>query len=304
MRRFAWPIAIVVAAFALSSCGGGNMSKPATSRPATPPPIGIIGVSHDGTLWLVATDRSSVRRQEITGQSASNAQLSPDGRWVSFDTNDGIWVALAKGGRASLIPGLPESINRANFNGRWAPDSFQIVFGGEEGIYTIGRQGGGPADLIFSDGWAEQPAWSGDGAQIAVVNDLSYTTGQGKIWLIGSDGADRRYLVRGSEPAFSPDGARIAFRGVNGIYTIRVNGSRSRLIARDGYSPVWSPDGHYIAFKKQTKSCSEAGCTERIWIVPSVGGKARPIGPTFFDADYLSWTKSPPPKRLAPIVVP
>ena len=43
---------------------------------------------------------------------------------------------------------------------------------GGQGGAPAGGQGGAPADLIFSGSWPEQPTWSGDGTQIAVVDDL------------------------------------------------------------------------------------------------------------------------------------
>ena len=56
-------------------------------------------------------------------------------------------------------------------------------------------------------------------------------------------------------PAWSPDGARIAFSGMKGgvtdIYTIELSGGQVRALTSDLYSdlqPAWSPDGTEIAF--------------------------------------------------------
>ena len=68
----------------------------------------------------------------------------------------------------------------------------------------------------------------------------------------------RRHARReDSEPAWSPDGGRLAFtRTTDGrrsfqIYVMRANGSGVRRITRGrfDYSPVWSPDGRWIAYR-------------------------------------------------------
>jgi Tol biopolymer transport system component len=72
------------------------------------------------------------------------------------------------------------------------------------------------------------------------------------------DGRHRRPLAGGTpgdQPAWSPDGTRIAFSsnrdGNRDIYVVKVNGSDLRRLthheATDEY-PAWSPDGERIAF--------------------------------------------------------
>jgi TolB protein len=83
-----------------------------------------------------------------------------------------------------------------------------------------------------------------------------------QIYMIAADGRSERMLAGGAEdPAWSPDGRRIAFTKydyasgtvVENIYTIEVDGSRqSRLtstapnVGRDT-DLAWSPDGRKIA---------------------------------------------------------
>ncbi|MDX2152149.1 MAG: protein kinase [Bryobacteraceae bacterium] len=53
------------------------------------------------------------------------------------------------------------------------------------------------------------------------------------------------------QPAFSPDGERIAFRserGGGGIFVMGATGENVKRITEGGYNPAWSPDGKEIVF--------------------------------------------------------
>ena len=78
-----------------------------------------------------------------------------------------------------------------------------------------------------------------------------------------------------TDPAWSPDGRRIAFvsrrDGRSHVYVMRADGTGSRRVtdARpDDESPTWSPDGRRIAFSR----------VGDLFAVPSRGGPVRRIG--------------------------
>jgi CxxC motif-containing protein (DUF1111 family) len=53
----------------------------------------------------------------------------------------------------------------------------------------------------------------------------------------------------GNFPAFSPDGARIAFSSSGSIWVVNNDGTNPNMISFDGdFEPTWSPDGSTIAF--------------------------------------------------------
>ncbi|MFQ6014760.1 MAG: hypothetical protein ACE5NP_04895 [Anaerolineae bacterium] len=75
----------------------------------------------------------------------------------------------------------------------------------------------------------------------------------GDIYIINADGTGLRRLTDGLDPAWSPDGTRVAFarwREPRGIYVIDADGQNERAvyITQEGKSPSWSPDGNRLVF--------------------------------------------------------
>ena len=109
------------------------------------------------------------------------------------------------------------------------------------------------------------PSWSPDGERIAFT---TYAGERPHLAVMNADGSGRRSLgasllerlsgtVSDEQPAWSPDGERIAFANEEDgeLYAIDPDGSgRTRLTDTPGYDhwpPAWSPDGARIAFTSE-----------------------------------------------------
>ncbi|TEU15029.1 MAG: hypothetical protein E3J21_14360, partial [Anaerolineales bacterium] len=75
------------------------------------------------------------------------------------------------------------------------------------------------------------------------------------IYVINADGSGLRRLTDGMDPAWSPDGKKVAFarwRDPRGIYIIDEDGSNEILLFgwSQAKAPAWSPDGSHIVFTR------------------------------------------------------
>ncbi|HYP49806.1 MAG TPA: hypothetical protein VEQ34_02615, partial [Pyrinomonadaceae bacterium] len=101
-------------------------------------------------------------------------------------------------------------------------------------------------------------------------------------------------------PAFSPDGARIAFRSEripSGIYVVEATGENLRHVADFGFHPSWSPDGKEIvvsSFGRDEPTVHPSG-EHALWIVNAESGAKREL--LKIKASLPSW--SPSGKRIA-----
>jgi len=124
------------------------------------------------------------------------------------------------------------------------------------------KQGVLDKDTFMDMETVSSPAISPDGSQIVFARgwvDKLKDQGRSNIWIVDTAGTRLRELTRGSwrdsAPAWSPDGARIAFLsdrdGTTQIHVLFVaTGELSQLthLERTPAGLVWSPDGRQLAF--------------------------------------------------------
>jgi eukaryotic-like serine/threonine-protein kinase len=82
------------------------------------------------------------------------------------------------------------------------------------------------------------------------------------------------------QPAFSPDGERIAFRSNRdggGIFVMGRTGESVRRVTRSGFRPTWSPDGSTIAYASQNVEINPQNTqgTSELWLANVSSGEQR-----------------------------
>lgn len=223
----------------------------------------------------------------LRGSQASPA-FSPDGNQVAFGEYEGdggsIYTALIGGDKPLRL-----TVKSGVCCPTWSSDNRQIAFlrflekgfsinvisalgGTEKILYTTGS---GPRDMCA------HLDWSPDGKLLAFSEPRADRSYNPRIALISLDDLSIRPLTSpvvqeyDCEPAFSPDGSRVAFeRGSSGglskdLYVIPVAGGEPQRLTFDnswGGSPAWTQEGADIVFS------SNRGGQMNLWRISANGG--------------------------------
>ena len=149
--------------------------------------------------------------------------------------------------------------------------------------------------LTLTEGTSMAAALSPDGTTIAL--DLL-----GVIWTMSRDGGRAtRVLADGYDahaPAWSPDGARLAFQAYHrdtwNIWTMKADGSDLRQVTSGPYDdrePHWSPDGTRLAF------ASDRGGNYDVWLLTLATSEVRRFTSSGANESMPAW--SPDGKEIA-----
>jgi eukaryotic-like serine/threonine-protein kinase len=147
------------------------------------------------------------------------------------------------------------------------------------------------------------PSLSPDGKWLVYAADSGAANRH--IYLQSVNGQNPLDLTRDStadddQPAFSPDGERIAFRSSRdggGIFVMGRTGEAARRITRVGFNPSWSPDGAQLAFTTVNIELypQNPGARSELWTVTVNTGETRRL----LDEDAVLTSWSPHNHRIA-----
>ena len=253
--------------------------------------LGLASVAICGAflLWLALRSSEKATYTSFTRLTrdqdrCTSPSLSPDGKRVAYARRQGadwdIWVREISGvGLKNLTSGSHSN----NVQPAFSPDGRRVAFRSSRdggGVFLVDSAGG---HLLRLADFGFHPAWSPDGKQIAISTDTFQEPAEfspsrrSRIFLVTVGSRAVRAVTAPNfdavQPAWSPNGRRIAFWGANSggdvdLWSIAVDRpvgeSRPVAITNDhwtDWSPAWSPDGRYLYF-----SSDRAG-TMNIWRV-------------------------------------
>ena len=200
-------------------------------------------------------------------KSVSDAQISPDGKWVAYvvtsvDMKENaydadVWLVSTSGGDPVRL-----TTNKKNDNQpRWSPDSKRIAFisarDEKPQIFLISPFGGEAEKLTDSKSGIQSFQWSPDGSRIAYVaqRELSPTEERRQKDKDDAEVVDKNFKF-----------AR--------IWIIDVTTKKATELISDDYNatdPQWSPDGRLIVFVTNPTPKADDGILSDIWVVDATG---------------------------------
>ncbi len=185
--------------------------------------------------WRLPSRRTEVIERKLTSNSSENsvssAAVSPDGKYLAYADNTGIYVKVISSGEVHPVSLPPKFSARVD---DWFPDGSHLLVSradrpGKASLWSISVFGGSLRQLADD---ASGGSFSPDGAHIAFRRgDLTYDgLWGGEEWVMRSDGTDLvKVAARKSDisqvgaPTWSPDGEQIAYIRSNWAYNARTS---------------------------------------------------------------------------------
>jgi TolB protein len=249
--------------------------------------------ARDGHSHVIAVDLTTGSVSQLTTGSTDHGSVSwfPDGEHLLYSESDGdsesIWIT-DRGGRSSTE--VASGDHQSYVLPVLSPDGFQVAFfstrDGHWAIFLMPARGGPQHAITDNTVFEGNLSWAPDGSAIAFT-PWRNTESPPFIGIAFPSGEDFSVLFSGpqwnSNPRWSPDGERIAFRCDVGnlpqICTIRPDGSDLRQLTSGpggNLDAAWSPDSQQIAFvswrdSARPATCEDGDCDFEVYVMAADG---------------------------------
>jgi dipeptidyl aminopeptidase/acylaminoacyl peptidase len=241
------------------------------------------------SIWVVPVRGRAAARQVTSGEAKDGApRWSPDGRWLAFTSKrDGdeaaqVYLMPAEGGEPRRLTSLSFGAGAPS----WSPDSTRLLFSAKTGTpWPKDSKRAKPYRRIETLKYRMNgEGFTHDRVRHLFVLDVTPDGTAGRPRQVTRGRADD------TQPAWSPDGRRIAFVSArhadadfdtwNDIWVVEAKGGRPRRLTRTSGAcggPVWSPDGRRIAYTFAV----DAPSNRTLWTVDVRTGRAEACDPAF-----------------------
>jgi len=247
----------------------------------------------DSDIWMTKWDGSDHIRLTSSPDSESRPRWSPDGKWLAFLTSRGddeekkkgaqVWLLNRAGGEAQKLTDIKGGVS----DFVWSPDSTRLAL-----IVD---------DADPDDEPEKKEGWKRKTKPPIVIDRYHFKQDRAGYLrrfysrLAVFDVSTRKHTVLTSgdvndvDPAWSPDGASIAFRSKRGhpdpdrtgnhdLFVIEARaGATPRQLTKTKASesgrPAWSPDGTRLAVLVGDEDRFSAYDLDKVAIVPAAGGE-------------------------------
>jgi TolB protein len=174
----------------------------------------------DGSLMLLPSPGEALRAVSVEPGGATDATLSPDGRWIAYsvntlggiDAND-LWLVGVEGGRARRLTDQPFLQHFP----AWAAGSSEIYYlsgrgGASHDLWKVPvAPGGEPVPVLGERGYNFEPSASPDGG----VAFSSNASDNYDVWWLDAGSSEPTRLTDDpaydGQPSVSPDGRFVVF---------------------------------------------------------------------------------------------
>ncbi len=239
--------------------------------------------SYRSAIWLVDTDGGEPRQFTTGAKRDSAPRWSPDGEWLAFLSERGeekpqLCVMPAFGGESRMLTKLPLGAGAP----AWSPDGQQLVFSAKTGE---------PPD---PDTKKAKPYRRITSMKYRINGEGFTYDHRRHLFVVDVNGGDPAQITDGdwddTQPAWSPDGAEVAFisarhadreyDSTSDVWVVSAAGGEPRQVTETNggcAAPSWSPDGKSLAYINHPVWPSNGA----LCLADSAGGNLRPVDATF-----------------------